>query len=443
MKSLENMLYDYEQTDYYPFHMPGHKRNIEKFGAMLPYHIDITEIEGFDDLHHSEDIFIKMQRDAATLFQAEESHFLINGSTVGILSAILATTSYGDTILVARNCHKSVYNAIMLNNLKPIYIYPKLNEEYLINDEVQASDIEKILENECNIKAVVIVSPTYEGVISNVKEIASIVHKKGIPLIVDEAHGAHLGLHDKLHQNANQQGADIVIQSLHKTLPSLTQTAILHMNGELANRKRVKRYLTMLQSSSPSYVLLASIDQCVKMLIDEKKVLFKEYIENILDLRQHLRELKYIKLVETEHYDITKVVLSTIYTQLTSQELYGILLEKYHLQMEMVGESYIIAMTTIGDTQEGLRRLLYALQEVDRQVEQKTLNQVLEYRSKVKNLVTLPRLKYNIDDPNSSEWFYYLYPPGIPIITPGEIITAEVEQKLQEYKEYNFEVKRG
>ena len=443
MKSLKNMLCNYQDTDYYPYHMPGHKRNTEKFGKALPYNIDITEIDGFDDLHHPENIFLEMQDKAAKLFQAEESHFLVNGSTVGILSAILATTNYGDKILVARNCHKSVYNAIVLNHLTPIYLYPGFNEEYFINDELLACDIKDILNKNHDIKVVVIVSPTYEGVISNISEIANTVHQKGIPLIVDEAHGAHLGLHHALYRNSNQEGADIVVQSLHKTLPSLTQTAILHLNGEFIDREKVKRYLTMLQSSSPSYVLLASIDQCVNILIEKKEELFQEYVDNILELRQQIKQLKHIQLVETKRYDISKIVLSTLNVELNSRELYQILLHKYHLQMEMVGESYIVAMTTIGDTKEGLSRLFYAVQEIDENIEYKSVETLQNYKQKIKNLVTLPHLEYKAESIDSSELFYYLYPPGIPIVTPGEIITEEVYEKLQEYKEEGFYIRRG
>ena len=261
--TLYEKLKMYGQSDYYGFHMPGHKRNPNLPGDRIPYQIDITEIHGFDDLHHAEGILKEAQENAAAWFHAEETHFLINGSTSGILSAILGTTHRGDTILVARNCHKSVYHAIDMNELNPVYLYPAFDSEAQLNTEISAEDVRTALEKNPKIRAVVIVSPTYDGVVSDVEAIAEAVHEKGIPIIVDEAHGAHFGFHPYFPENSNTKGADLVIHSLHKTLPSLTQTALLHVNGDLVDRRKVKKYLDMLQTSSPSYVLMASIDACV------------------------------------------------------------------------------------------------------------------------------------------------------------------------------------
>lgn len=205
-----------------------------------PYLIDITEIDGFDDLHHAEGILKEAQERAAKVYHASETHFLINGSTAGIISAILGTTEKGDSILVARNCHKSVYHAIYLNELDPVYIYPKFDTEQGLSTEIDAEDVQKALEEHPKIRAVMIVSPTYDGVVSDIEKIAEIVHEAGCLLIVDEAHGAHFGFDPYFPESANMYGADLVINSLHKTLPALTQTALLHVNGERVNRRKVK-----------------------------------------------------------------------------------------------------------------------------------------------------------------------------------------------------------
>lgn len=254
--------------------MPGHKRNAwGELPAQL-YRLDITEIDGFDNLHQPEGILKELQEQAAACCGAEESYYLVNGSTGGILSAVSAALPASGHILMARNCHKSAYHAAYLRNLRTSYLYPKMLEDYDIFDMVSPEQIEEALDKEPDIQAVLLVSPTYEGRISNIRQISEIVHARGIPLIVDEAHGAHLGWSDAVHENSCRQGADLVIQSVHKTLPALTQTALLHVNGTIVDRERLRRFLHIYQSSSPSYLLMASIDNALQyMERDGKKAL--------------------------------------------------------------------------------------------------------------------------------------------------------------------------
>ena len=220
MGTLYERLKNYGESDHYGFHMPGHKRQTGIPGMEKLYQIDVTEIEGFDDLHHPRGILKEAQERAARVFQAEETHFLINGSTVGILSALAGVTRRGDTVLVARNCHKSVYHAIYMKELKPVYLYPGFDQETGLNTQISPEDVRRALKADSTIRAVVIVSPTYEGIVSDVEKIGEEAHARGIPLIVDEAHGAHFGFHPYFPGNSNTKGADLVVQSLHKTLPS-------------------------------------------------------------------------------------------------------------------------------------------------------------------------------------------------------------------------------
>lgn len=450
------MLYEklkmYQKSDYYGFHMPGHKRNIEKFSVELPYGIDITEIEGFDDLHHATGILKLAEERAARLYQAEESHFLVNGSTVGILSAILGLTERGDKILVARNCHKSVYHAIYMNELEPIYIYPEYEKNLQINGEIKCEKIKSILEKENDIKAVVIVSPTYDGVVSDVETISNIVHEYNIPLIVDEAHGAHFGFDHRFPKNANEKGADIVIHSVHKTLPAMTQTALIHLNGNIINRESVRNYLHMLQSSSPSYVLMASIDYCMEMLENHKDILFGKYVEELVALRQSLKELKHLEIIRTEHFDISKIIISVKDTNITSTQLSEILLKKYQLQMEMTAGTYVLAMTTVGDTVEGFLRLKEALFEIDeglqsdrRNLEGLELPQLSLVCKSAEVLRAaqkegLSYVKWENAEGKVAGEYAYVYPPGIPFVVPGERITKEAVQYLKKYEEMQFTI---
>lgn len=452
MKSLEERLIEYGDSDYYGFHMPGHKRNKERFGGVIPYGMDITEIEGFDDLHHPEGILLEGKKRAADLFKSDESFYLINGSTSGNMAAVLATTELGDKILMARNNHKSVYNAVFLNRLQPVYIYPEYDKENGISGEVSKEEIKTLLEQEKDIKAVVIVSPTYDGVVSDVAGIAMVAHSFGIPLIVDEAHGAHFGMHKYFPDNSNESGADLVIHSVHKTLPSLTQTGLLHVNGDIVDREKLKRYLKMLQSSSPSYILMSSIDKCVNILAEQRVELFNSYVEKLDEIRCRLKEMKQLHLIETEHYDKSKVIISTRECEryengITSKQLYEILLEKYHIQMEMCGANYVTAMTSVGDTKEGLERLVLALLEIDETC--KCVNtsagenqKIIDYKIE-KEIIKFPELRQADVDEEGSEWFYYVYPPGIPFVVPGEMITEEVRQLMERLKGIGFTIHKG
>ena len=365
MEYLYEKLEAYGKSDYYGFHMPGHKRNSDVTRANLPYGIDITEIEGFDNLHHAEEIIREAEVRAASMYHAEETHYLINGSTAGILSAVMGCTKKGGKILMARNCHKSVYNAVFMNQLHPIYIYPE-------NGAINPGEVKRILEENPNVKSVVITSPTYEGVVSDVERIAGIVHEKGIPLIMDEAHGAHFGFHPYFPKNSNTLGADIVIHSLHKTLPSLTQTALLHMNGELANRTDIREYVHMLQSSSPSYILMAGIDECVRFVGERSSDVFDNYVKRLESVRKRISRLSVLKLIETEKYDRSKIVTAVgnhgdeDINRFTGKQLYDVLKDKYLLQPEMASGSYVVLMTSPADTDEGMERLVSALEEIER-----------------------------------------------------------------------------
>lgn len=459
MKSLWQELEKYSASDYYPFHMPGHKRFPEE-GALACYkrlfnfyRYDITEIEGFDNLHDARGLLRSLQQRAARVFHAEESFFLVNGSTGGILSAVAAAAKEGKKLLMARNCHKSVYNAVLLNRLQAEYLWPEMIEEFDVQGEITAAQIERQIGNRQDICGVVITSPTYDGVISDVRRIAEAVHACHIPLIVDEAHGAHFVLSEKAPKSAVECGADIVINSLHKTLPALTQTALLHVQGTLIDREKLREYLRVYQSSSPSYLLMASIDACIDHMEREGK----ESYERLLALRERIDErtadLSYISIMPAgERRDPGKLVISVKNADMSGQELYRILLEKYHLQMEMAAPSYVLGILTGLDTWEGVDRLVHALEEIDRDIAKEQNEKIetgtlgsAEGGGEIKKRAGTTDIYHTI--PLSSglsiyeaagrekEWvfpeesagrvsggFLYFYPPGIPLLVPGEII---------------------
>ena len=457
MSDLYKKLIDYTDSDYYPFHMPGHKRNFKE--GLNPYTYDITEIDGFDNLHEPMGILRIAMEEAARFYESDKTYFLVNGSTCGLLSAICALTAKNDRILVARNCHKAVYNAIYLNELQPVYIYPEYIEEFGVYGGISPYKIQYFLDENPDIRVVVITSPTYEGVVSNIEKIAEIVHEKKGVLIVDEAHGAHFGMHADLPKTALSQGADVVIQSLHKTLPALTQTALLHIKSSRVEAKQIEEYLRIYQTSSPSYVLMASITECINTIKGEGIFLFEPYVRRLMVMLKHAKEFTHIKLMDKSivgknsvaDFDISKFVISLKGTGHTGRWLYDNLLERFHLQLEMCSGDYAIAMTSIMDSEEGLLRLFKALVELDRDLRvygedlKKSTNEMtlMDYRlptAIVSESISAARgkesepLKLERAAGKISTEYVYLYPPGIPVIAPGEIVTGEVISLIQKYK---------
>jgi arginine/lysine/ornithine decarboxylase len=451
MKNRDN-LYDklnkYAQSDFVPFHMPGHKRNYEKFSLPDAAGIDITEIDGFDDYHYPQGIIKEIQEQAARIYGSRKSYYLVNGSSGGILTAVSAVCSRGEDILAARNCHKALYNAISLNGLMPHYIYPQMDERTGIMGAVTPSMVREALN--CKMKALVITSPTYEGIVSDIEEISDICHNNGTVLIVDAAHGAHFNFNEAFPKTAILCGADIVIESLHKTLPCYTQTAIMHVNGDLVDYDRVKRYISVYQTSSPSYIFMAGINKCIDYMVsDEGTADNNEYVSRLSELREEIKRLNNIVLYEDENafdIDISKLVLSVPGRGVW---LYDMLLSRYHIQPEMAASDYIILMTSIGDKYEWYQYLIKALREIDAELKKENYAaQVPPRRTMPKTKVALkPGEAFDVPKENSErvlfakaagrislEWLY-AYPPGIPIIYPGEEITGEVIGQTRNLKE--------
>ena len=427
--------------------MPGHKGNVDTgfFGEVLRY--DITEIDGMDNLHDANGVILGSERYAASLYGSQVTHFLTGGSTVGILSAIAGVTKPGDEILTGRNCHRSVYNAAEINRLKTRYLYPEYLDKYDICGGISAKDVESALKEYPDVRAVVITSPTYEGICSDVRAIAEITHKHGKILIVDAAHGAHFGFGNGFPESAVTQGADIVIHSVHKTLPALTQTALIHLNCSLKDREAVERMLKIYQSSSPSYLLMAGIDNCMSIIGEKGKELFDGFFERLCSCEKELKDLKRLKLINRDllrdeygifDADPGKLIISVRGSSITGRELYDMLRYDHNIQPEMAAGSYCLLIMSIMDTEEGFERIKNALKCIDEKVStgKNTLNISDLGRLYVKAAYqALPAYQTaganrQIVDLNKaagsvSAEYICLYPPGIPILVPGEEITAD------------------
>ena len=482
---LINRLAAYARSDMYPFHMPGHKRRTGPEDSFMnscvdsftnPFAVDITEIEGFDNLHHPEGILKDSMKWAADVYGADQTYYMINGSTGGILAAVCGSVPRGGRILVSRNCHKSVYHGICLNQLKTSYVYPQEIEGLGIQGGITAEDVDRMLNRYMDTQAVLIVCPTYDGIVSDIEAIARIVHRAGLPLIVDEAHGAHFRYDAMFPVSALDLGADVVIQSVHKTLPSLTQTALLHIKcnrpdgGCYADRERIDRYIHMVQSSSPSYVLMASIENSIYQM---EQTDMAPYGKQLHKLRRRLGQMRHLRLADTgligqagiRDLDISKIVVSTrgtcLYpaedglTGFTGAQLDDILRREYHLEMEMCGADYVTAITTVMDSGEGLERLGDALTRIDTQLtdagykpDGRSGNQKSVYSMRCDTAMSMGEAmeekmaSVGLEDSAGciSGEFVYIYPPGIPIVAPGEWISRPILEVILEYRDKGLPV---
>ncbi len=468
MHDLYHELISLAESDNYPFHMPGHKRNTMSTPFEGAFRCDITEIDGFDNLHDESGLILDAEKRANKLYGAKETFFLVNGSTCGVLSAVSAAVPMGGTILAARGSHKALYHAAYIRNLDIKYLPYKINSKFEIPEAYTAEDIRPYLSKD--IAAVFITSPTYEGKSSDIAEISKLCHENNIPLIVDAAHGAHFGFGntnntDKkeksstdytfVPESAVTQGADIVIHSVHKTLPSMTQTALIHINGELIDGALVKRYLRIYQSSSPSYILMASIEQCMEEM-DKNGA---EYIDKLLSFRNHIaeetRELKNIYIPgKSEIDDPCKVLITDVSGTMTGQQIYDILREEYALQLEMAGQKIALAIITGSDRLEGIKRLTEALKAIDSKIEtikeseKSVASSSFDHNKEEKEPLyrDIPRKELSLTNAWNSECelvaieeaqgrcsgeFINLYPPGIPIIVPGEVFSKEIIDEIK------------
>ena len=389
--------------------MPGHKRN--KDLGIIASEIDITEIDGFDNLHDARGVLLDIENRLSAHYKSEKSFMLVNGSTVGILSAIFAVCDEGSAVIIARNCHKSVFNACMLRKLRVIYIEPEFDEENGFYKRISQKAVDKIISEHPEAKAMVITSPTYEGYVSEISA--------PIPLIIDAAHGAHFGL----GSFPNYPKGDIVVSSLHKTLPALTQTAVLNIYNKKFTSK-AKLYLDIFETSSPSYVLMNSVDLCLDYI---EKGGFDEYCA-LLE-RFYQTPLENLKLRRAD--DLSRIIVSCYKTNINGSELAEILRKKYGFEAEGASKNYVILISTAADNEKVLEGLKTALFEID-----KTLS-LKEEKSFIKPPCPEEQIIISIDDESeetgfeksigkTANEFVFAYPPDIPLIVPGEIISAEI-----------------
>ena len=423
---LAYKLKEYVSSGILPMHMPGHKRKVPKeIEEMMTdiYEMDLTEVEGTDNLHDATGIIKDSMEFTKNIYKTNKTYYLINGSSCGILASIRACACTGDYknkksyIIVADNAHFSVYNAIELLDLIPIYVNIGYNN-LGIAKECDAKSVKALLEvnKKKNIVAALLTSPTYEGVVSDIQLIAKTLHEYNIPVIVDEAHGAHLTYIEK----TTKKYADLNnALDMDKTLPSLTQTALCHLNSKLIDEKCLEESLHIFETSSPSYVFMAGIDACIRYM-SKSHAYVSQYLKSLKSFREKVSSCKSIHLWEENTglgYDFTKLVIYS--DNIDGITLANILRESYNIETEMSRPGLVLAYSTVCDSEDDFDRLYNALSDIDKNFvyieHESTSNLDEKYLNKI--------AKKNI----------YIYPPGVPVIKKGDIIDQAGFELLQEY----------
>lgn len=594
MSRLEEELRAYLRKGYYPFHMPGHKRR-NLTGAELNYAMDFTELPATDDLHEAEGILREAMERTAELYGAERSWYLVNGSTCGNLAGLFSCTHQGGEIIAARNCHRSIFHGIQLRGLKVHWLLPDYDAEYEIYGSIPVERLSGLLEKYPKTEAVILTSPSYEGVVSDIRSISELCHAHGIPLMVDEAHGAHFSVESYQNYRGEEAviestenaasavnvaskssiafpesaiclGADIVVQSPHKTLPSLTQTAWMHLKSSLVKPETVEKMLGIFETSSPSYPLMISLDSCTELLVNRGAELFKLWHRELLEFYKSIADLKHFsvlysgeeeskiqgesedgrapdiegasqrlgkddigselgeiaelrgtekssKILQAEEreinlasgrldfakslgqpedwekrrkravlsshpsfydFDSSKILIHVGDSGLSGAELSGLLRERFGLEMEMSSRNTVLAMTALSDDTEAYRRLSDALHRLDIECESAKIREVQKKGASQKKGISTTALRDRRDEQGENHLstrlpeivctileateakkesialsesagrisgeYLYLYPPGIPILIPGERISEELLHFMASLQEEGIRV---
>lgn len=447
------------------FHTPGHKRGqsitprLRQLFGTAAFQADLPELPELDNLFAPEDVILSAQQLAAKAFGAQKTRFLANGSTCGIEAAILATCGPGDKIVVPRNAHISVISGLILTGAVPVYVAPYdakgQAQRWNVPSVLEPAQIANALETHPDSKAVLLVSPTYEGLCSRVDAITNIVHKYNIPLIVDEAHGPHFAFHPGLPATALASGADIVVQSAHKVLSAFTQAALLHTQGDRIDQNRLAQALQITQSSSPSYLLLGSLDAARHQMATQGEALLARTIEFAHRAERALNQLPRLKVLRPNaqhsicYGDCTRLTVDVLDLGLTGFEADQILHSQQAVTAELPTLDHLTFIISIGNTKTDIDQLIHGLTNL---CESRVLARHTRKRTQgLASTTAMPPNAVSSSCLSPRQAFFGVkrplplaqaigqvcaetlspYPPGIPVILPGEVITADAIASLQ------------
>jgi len=446
---LFEAVYNHAKKRMVSFHTPGHKngRSIDKkllsFTGKNVYYFDVTVFPDVDSLHDPTKCIKQAQELMAKAYGVEQSLFLVNGSSSGNQAMFLSACKSGDSIILSRNIHKSVLGGIILAGLWPIWLQPKIDQNLDIILDAEPDQIDEAIKKFPEAKAVFITSPTYNGVTSDLLEIANICHKNNKLLLVDEAHGPHLRFHRDFPISAVEADADMVVQSVHKILSAISQGSVLHINSDRIDFNRVKKVVSMLQTTSPNYLTLASIDLARRQAVLHGEKLLGEIIDAAEYGRKKINRLKNFFCFTREDIrsrgydlDVTKLTVNVTKTGLSGLEIEDLLNEKYNIQVDCADLFNLIAIMGIGSTRADVQKLVNALEDIDIKYHGIEKNWNLNLPSLTTEMVMTPRdvffqkaskrVSLNKAAGHISAQTLTPYPPGIPILIPGERITKEI-----------------
>ena len=460
---LEKYFQHYNEKKLLPLHMPGHQRKRE-MGTALPYAYDYTEVEELDNLHAPEGILQEAMNRTAAYYGCSDCFYLVNGSSSGLQAGIFTLLEEGDEVVVARNCHRSVFYALSLRKAKIHFLLPEFWEDFSCFGSVSLKEVERLLREFPKSKTLIFTSPSYEGVVSDVEGVARLCHENGLSLLVDEAHGAHFSPKRgaSFPESAISLGADLVVQSPHKTLCSLTQSAWILGNGQRYSRDKLSFYLSVFQTTSPSYPLMLSLEKATTLLETEGEALFSHWKEVMRGFREKARTLSYFTFLwEKEEacfaMDFNKIFLRAlgISKLRLGKDLAKLLREDYGIESEMHSGENLLLMTGPFISAEDMDRLFIALKDIEKRLgdekgkplRSKLLSSALYQIYVAENTLQISEgLKegeeLNLRDGEGRICLEYLslYPPGIPLLFPGEKLTREKIQGIEALEKEGIEL---
>ena len=440
---LFDALLTWKQRKPYSFHVPGHKNGTvfpEKardiFESLLS--IDATELNGLDDLHEPEGAIFEAEQLAAAFYGSEACYFLVNGSTVGNLAMILATCQEDEVVLVQRNSHKSVMNGLELANAKPVFLTPEVDEQTKVAKGVALKTIKAAYARYPEAKTLVLTNPNYYGMTLDLRPIIEFAKKNGMTVLIDEAHGAHFGIGKPFPESAISLGADVIVQSAHKTLPAMTMGSFLHVNKQYPFHARLKYYLTLLQSSSPSYPIMASLDLARYYLAQIDSDFKNAIIESFLDFETKLKKIKGLRLIKSESHryqqDPLKVVVQSTYGASGFQLQHA--LEQSAVYPELADELNVLFMLPLAPVKNS-EMLIETLKNVFQKQKYENRRQFdygIDFHDSkpfstlacsYQEMMNLPKtgVPFHRAVGEVSAEAVIPYPPGIPLLMKGEMIT--------------------
>ncbi|MEK4179398.1 aminotransferase class I/II-fold pyridoxal phosphate-dependent enzyme [Aeribacillus sp. FSL K6-1121] len=443
-------LLEHIQKNPIQFHIPGHKKGAgmePKFREFIGHNalaMDLINIGPLDDLHSPKGIIKEAQKLAAEAFGADHTFFSVQGTSGAIMTMVLSVCGPGDKIIVPRNVHKSVMSAIIFSGASPVFIHPEVDKNLGISHGITTESVEKALQQYPDAKGLLVINPTYFGISADLKQIVNIAHSYNVPVLVDEAHGVHIHFHDKLPLSAMQAGADMAATSVHKLGGSMTQSSILNVREGLVSPDRVQSILSMLTTTSTSYLLLASLDAARKQLATKGYELLEQTIQLANQTRYEINKIDHLYCVGEEilgtnatyDYDPTKLIISVKELGITGYDAELWLREHYNIEVELSDLYNLLCLITPGDTEYETSLLIRALRALSKEFSHQANKQaeVSVLLPDIPVLALTPRDAFYAETEmvpfeqsvgRIIAEFVMVYPPGIPIFIPGEIITKE------------------